>query len=140
MVAVTVKLILITVVNFAATYTFNTPQYSTLEQTIDDIKDDMISLSNLIHSTPEVGHEEHKAHENITNYLKKYIEKSPHESSFKLTPSAYNIPTAFEIIYSSQNSEKGATVGFNSEYDALPQVCCVTKKAYNNDIYIPTDN
>lgn len=39
---------------------------------------------------------------------------------FVVTPHAYGLKTGFEAIF--QHKEGGRTIGFNSEYDALPKV------------------
>ena len=64
-----------------------------------------------MHKHPELGLEEHHAHEILTNYLEK--------NGFEVTRSAYDIETAFTAKYTKGS---GLRVGFCSEYDALPGI------------------
>lgn len=41
-------------------------------------------------------------------------------AGFSVTPHAYGVDTTWEAVY--ENKQGGRTVGFNSEYDALPRI------------------
>lgn len=63
-----------------------------------------------IWSNPELGYQEHIAHDTICDFLEK--------QGFSVTRHAYGIPTAFEA----QSGHGGRLVCFNAEYDALPNI------------------
>ncbi|KAL7409017.1 hypothetical protein BDY24DRAFT_419267 [Mrakia frigida] len=69
-----------------------------------------VSLS--IHDNPELGFQEHHAHSVLVAYLKK-------QEGWKVEgwPS---MPTAFVATF--EHGKGGRTMGFNSEYDALPKI------------------
>ncbi|KAG0042018.1 hypothetical protein BGZ83_000999 [Gryganskiella cystojenkinii] len=82
---------------------------------------DLSLKARLIHSHPELGYEEVYAHQVLTDYLEVI--------GFKVTRSAYDIKTAFIAEYESPATatalsagQKVHSVGFCSEYDALPGV------------------
>ncbi|WVQ82138.1 hypothetical protein IAT38_004266 [Cryptococcus sp. DSM 104549] len=78
---------------------------------IDGINKDMRALNLAIHDNPETGFKEVKAHKNLVAALKKL--------GFELSnPSS--LPTAFVATYT--HGKGGRTFGFNSEFDALPEV------------------
>jgi amidohydrolase len=63
-----------------------------------------------IHSNPELGYQEHLAHDNITSLLESL--------GFKVTKHAYGLETSFVAEY----GEGGQVVAYNAEYDALPGI------------------
>lgn len=67
-------------------------------------------VSCQIHQNPELGFEEFKAHDNITNMLESL--------GFQVTRHAYGLDTAFVAEY----GQGGRVVAFNAEYDALPGI------------------
>lgn len=76
-------------------------------QKIDDISEDLCSLSDLIWDHPEVKYTEHYASTKLKQYLK--------EQGFNVADSLANIPTAFKASFG-----KGSPViGLLAEYDAL---------------------
>ena len=75
---------------------------------IDEISDELITVSHAIHENPELGYEEHFAHEQLTQLL---IDKG-----MNVTKGAYQLDTAFEATV----GEKGPVVALLCEYDALP--------------------
>ncbi|ODN97329.1 hypothetical protein L198_03892 [Cryptococcus wingfieldii CBS 7118] len=80
-------------------------------QAIDAIDADMRELNLAIHENPELGFKEFKAHENLVASLNKL--------DFDVTnPSS--LSTAFVASYT--HGENGRVFGFNSEFDALPNV------------------
>ncbi|CAB4433646.1 unnamed protein product [Rhizophagus irregularis] len=85
----------------------------TVIKAIDNKSEDLRTISLQIHEKPELSYEETFAHNLLVNYLK--------DQGFKVTPSAYNVETAFVAEFSSKGGE-GRIVSFNSEYDALPGI------------------
>ena len=83
---------------------------STICSYIDDISDELIAVSHAIHENPELGYEEHFAHEQLTKVL---IDKG-----LDVHKSAYEIDTAFEAIA----GKTGPVVALLCEYDALPGI------------------
>ncbi|KAF9154196.1 hypothetical protein BGX21_003071 [Mortierella sp. AD011] len=92
-----------------------------VKQAIDNETDSLREISLQIHSNPELGNEEFFAHKTLTDYLE--------TKGFKVTRHAYEIDTAFLAEYESPATtaaaaagEKVKTIGFCSEYDALPGI------------------
>ena len=83
---------------------------STICSYIDDISDELIAVSHAIHENPELGYEEHFAHEQLTKVL---IDKG-----LDVHKSAYEIDTAFEATA----GKAGPVVALLCEYDALPGI------------------
>ncbi|CAK4033839.1 Peptidase M20 domain-containing 2 [Lecanosticta acicola] len=77
---------------------------------VQDIKRELRKLSIEIHDNPELQYKEFHAHNVLTNYLKD-------QKGWHVTPSAYDIKTAFVAVYDS--GKRGPVVSFNAEYDAL---------------------
>lgn len=77
---------------------------------VGDIKPDLRRVSIEIHDNPELQYKEFHAHEVLTKYLEM-------QKGWKVTPSAYEIETAFVAVYDS--GKEGPVVSFNAEYDAL---------------------
>ena len=77
---------------------------------IDDISEELIAVSHAIHENPELGYEEHFAHEQLTKVL---IGKG-----LDVHKSAYEIDTAFEATA----GKAGPVVALLCEYDALPGI------------------
>ncbi|KAG0197957.1 hypothetical protein BGX28_008562 [Mortierella sp. GBA30] len=94
---------------------------SVVKDAIDSHSDSLRDLSLQIHSNPELAYEEVLAHKILTDYME--------EKGFKVTRQAYGIKTAFVAEYESPAAiaataagQKVKTVGFCSEYDALPGI------------------
>ncbi|WP_077210970.1 M20 family metallopeptidase [Bacillus dakarensis] len=79
---------------------------------IDHCKDDFYNISIYIGENPELGHEEFKACEVLTNQLKKH--------GFQVEIGTCGLSTAFKAVYDS--GKEGPAIGFMAEYDALPEV------------------
>ncbi|KEY64527.1 hypothetical protein S7711_03594 [Stachybotrys chartarum IBT 7711] len=82
-----------------------------IDQFIHDLEPSLWSLSCFIHSNPELGYKEHKAHDALTHFLRS-------QEGWHVTPSAYGMDTAWVAVYNS--GRKGPAVSFNAEMDALP--------------------
>ncbi|KAF9557216.1 hypothetical protein EC968_007719 [Mortierella alpina] len=94
---------------------------SEANEAIDSHSDSLRELSLQIHDNPELGYEEVIAHRILTDYLE--------DKGFKITRGAYGIKTAFVAVYESPaaiaaaaSGKKVKTIGFCSEYDALPGI------------------
>ncbi|KAK5728143.1 hypothetical protein LTR17_012152 [Elasticomyces elasticus] len=82
----------------------------TIGDEVDSLSADMRTISLDIHDHPELQFKEFHAHKVLTEYLNK-------QAGWVVTPSAYNIGTAFVAVYDSR--KKGPVVSYNAEYDAL---------------------
>ncbi|KAL4777919.1 hypothetical protein BJX76DRAFT_344624 [Aspergillus varians] len=83
---------------------------TTIQQAIDARQEELWDINQKIHTNPELGYEEFKAHENITTLLR--------DLGFSVTPHAHGLETSFVAEYGSG----GCVVAFNAEYDALPEI------------------
>lgn len=79
---------------------------------IEENKDEYISLSRRIWENPELGHQEFKACEWLTNELKKH--------DFEVEIGTGGLVTGFRGVYDSKIP--GPTVAYLCEYDALPEM------------------
>jgi amidohydrolase len=79
---------------------------------IEENKDEYISLSRRIWENPELGHQEFKACEWLTNELKKH--------DFEVEIGTGGLVTGFRGVYDSKIP--GPTVAYLCEYDALPEI------------------
>ena len=74
---------------------------------IDSISDLLRPVSLKIHDNPELNYEEYIAHETLTRFLET-------RKGWKVTPSAYGLPTAFIAVYDS--GKEGPVISYNAEY------------------------
>ena len=79
---------------------------------IDEYKNDFYTISQYIGNNPELGNEEFKASKVLIEELRKH--------DFKVVTGVVNQPTAFEAVFDS--GKPGPSIGYMSEYDALPEV------------------
>jgi amidohydrolase len=77
---------------------------------IDTADGDLRDLSLDIHAHPELAHEEHHAHEVLTDFLE--------QRGFAVERGAHGLPTAFRAVAGSGDP----TVAVLCEYDALPGI------------------
>lgn len=89
------------------------PHFTSISDYVDFITDDLSSINTEIHSNPELGYEEVKAHELLTSFMEE-------QEGWNVTRSVGNISTAFMAVF--EGSGEGPIVGFNAEYDALPEL------------------
>ncbi|KAJ4515248.1 hypothetical protein HRR86_009061 [Exophiala dermatitidis] len=80
------------------------------DESLEGVAQALWEVNHQIWSNPELGYQEHIAHDTICDFLEK--------QGFSLTRHAYGIPTAFEA----QSGHGGRLVCFNAEYDALPNI------------------
>lgn len=83
-----------------------------IESTTESYLSTIHTVNNTIHANPQLAWEETIAHDIFVEELGK--------KGFHVTPSAYGVKTAFEVIFNGKAA--GRTVSFNSEYDALPGI------------------
>jgi amidohydrolase len=79
---------------------------------IDNIGDNLYSISDFMYYNPEGGNKEFKAVEKLTGILK--------ENGFKVEMGIAEMPTAFKAVYDSKIP--GPAVAYLCEYDALPEI------------------
>ncbi|KAJ4377154.1 hypothetical protein N0V86_006595 [Didymella sp. IMI 355093] len=89
------------------------PHFAAIGDYIDSITDELSSINTEIHSNPELGYEEVKAHELLTSFLEE-------QDGWNVTRSVGNISTAFMAVF--EGTGEGPVIGFNAEYDALPEL------------------
>nr|CAG8458714.1 2215_t:CDS:10 [Entrophospora candida] len=86
---------------------------STIESVIDEISEELRTISIGIHEKPELAYQEKFAHDTLTDYLE--------SKGFRVVRQAYGLETAFHAEYTSPIGP-GRIVAINSEYDALPGI------------------
>ncbi|MBM7094494.1 M20 family metallopeptidase [Bacillus sp. H-16] len=79
---------------------------------MDKLKNRMFEISQFIGNNPELGNEEFKACEILSETLR--------EHNFIVNTNIVGQPTAFEAVY--ESGRPGPNVAFMSEYDALPEI------------------
>lgn len=89
------------------------PHFAAISDYVDSITDDLSTINTEIHSNPELGYEEVKAHELLTSFMEE-------QEGWNVTRSVGNISTAFMAVF--EGSGEGPVIGFNAEYDALPEL------------------
>src|SRR5690242_18401840 len=89
------------------------PHFTAISDYVDSITDDLSTINTQIHSNPELGYEEVKAHELLTSFMEE-------QEGWNVTRSIGNISTAFMAVF--EGSGEGPVIGFNAEYDALPEL------------------
>ena len=72
----------------------------------------IIEISDTIHDEPELGYNEYKASELLTNELKKY--------GFVIEKGIGGLPTSFKASLTGKN--ENPTISILAEYDALPKI------------------
>lgn len=70
----------------------------------------LLKVSHQIHDHPELGFQEHKAHDLLCQTLA--------EEGFEVTPGAFGLDTAFVAVA----GHEGPTIAILCEYDALPEI------------------
>ncbi|KAF8853609.1 metal-dependent amidase/aminoacylase/carboxypeptidase [Acephala macrosclerotiorum] len=82
-----------------------------INKSIDDLDSQLHDINRKIHENPELGYEEHKAHDNVVAFLRAH--------GLAVTPHAFGLETSFVCDY---GKDDGPVVAFNVEYDALPGI------------------
>lgn len=81
-----------------------------IDQVVADRAADLLEASHRIHAHPELGYQEHQAHDVLTDLLE--------GSGLAVTRGAYDLPTAFEAVA----GDGGPRIAVLCEYDALPGI------------------
>lgn len=82
---------------------------------VDSIAGQLWVVNRQIHDNPELGYQEHIAHDTLTNFMRR-------QKGWTVTPSAYGLETAWIAVYeghTNNGSNPVVTVSFNAEMDAL---------------------
>ncbi len=79
---------------------------------VDDISKTLVDMSNFLYHNPEIAGEENKALKLITDELER--------NGFKVKRGISGVTTSFFAVYNCE--EKGQSVAFLSEYEALPKL------------------
>lgn len=79
---------------------------------VEELKDELISMSEFIFNHPEVGYEESKASNLLADYLR--------SNGFVVEMGYGGLPTAFRAIY--KNGIGGPCIGLLCEYDAIKNI------------------
>ncbi|KAL3456078.1 hypothetical protein BJX64DRAFT_52395 [Aspergillus heterothallicus] len=87
-----------------------------VQDTLRKFDEDLQFINHKIWSNPEIGYEEHKAHDNICALFDGLNE------GYIVRRHAYGLDTAFEIEYAHGETAKGRVLTFNAEIDALPGI------------------
>jgi len=82
-----------------------------IDAVVDEHAEVLLDASHRIHAHPELGFQEHHAHEVLTTVLA--------DAGLDVTPGAYGLDTAFEAT---AKGGDGPTVAVMCEYDALPGI------------------
>jgi amidohydrolase len=77
---------------------------------VDRLADRLIDVAHQIHAAPEIGHQEHFAHELLTGMLE--------DAGLAVERSAYDLATAF----AARAGDCGPLIAVLCEYDALPEI------------------
>ncbi|MFZ5354394.1 MAG: M20 family metallopeptidase [Bacillota bacterium] len=79
---------------------------------LEDIKPDLLEINDFMYHNPELGDQEYKAVEKLTELLAFH--------GFKVEKGILGKPTAFKAVYDSV--KPGSAIAYLCEYDALPEV------------------
>ncbi|KAL2871387.1 M20 family metallopeptidase [Aspergillus lucknowensis] len=89
-----------------------------VQDTLREYNDELQAINHKIWSNPELGYEEHKAHDNICDLFDRLK-----PAGYTVRRHAYGLDTAFEIEYKHDDDASNSRVlTFNAEIDALPGI------------------
>lgn len=86
----------------------------TIDFVVNDLQPSLWKVNTFIHEHPELGFEEHTAHDVLTQYLRS-------RGDWAVTPSAHGMATAWEAVF--DTGRPGPTVSFNAEMGELSNSC-----------------
>ncbi|KAK2767692.1 hypothetical protein FQN54_003850 [Arachnomyces sp. PD_36] len=86
-----------------------------VDEYIGKFSERLRAVNKSLHDNPELGFNEHHAHDTICDFLEKEVE------GLQVTRHAYGLETAFEAR-AGNKSDSGRCINFNLEYDALPGI------------------
>lgn len=85
---------------------------SQIVKEIDNIEEELVDLSKVIHSNPELAFKEYLAMENISQLLEKH--------GFQVEKGIAGLETGFKAEF--KGNGDGPTIAFLAEFDALPEI------------------
>ncbi|KAL2811783.1 hypothetical protein BJX63DRAFT_268746 [Aspergillus granulosus] len=88
-----------------------------VQATLRRYDEELQAINRKIWSNPEVGYQEHKAHDNICALF-----DGLKSEGYTVRRHAYGLDTAFEIEYTHGTSANRRVLAFNAEIDALPGI------------------
>lgn len=88
----------------------NPEHLSTISDFIDELGDELWSLNDFIHTHPELGYHEYKAHDALTSFFRR-------RKGWSVTTSAYGLETAWEATF--DTGRRGPVIAFNAEMGRL---------------------
>ena len=91
----------------------SSPYLDNVSDYIDSIYDELWTINKEIHDNPELGYEEFEAHDLLTSFMED-------QDGWNVTRSVGGVETAFKAVFEGEGD--GPVVGFNAEYDALPEL------------------
>ncbi|KAL4814522.1 hypothetical protein BDW67DRAFT_186719 [Aspergillus spinulosporus] len=83
---------------------------ASIDEALQTANASLRALNQKIWSDPETAYEEHRAHNEICDFLE--------ERGFSVTRHAFGLDTSFEA----KSGSGGRLINFNAEYDALPEI------------------
>lgn len=91
----------------------SSPHLDDVSDYIDSLYDDLWTINKGIYDNPELGYEEFEAHDLLTSFMEE-------QDGWNVTRSIGGVETAFQAVFDGNGD--GPIVGFNAEYDALPEL------------------
>lgn len=91
----------------------SSPHFDSVSDYLDSIYDDLWTINKAIYDNPELGYKEYEAHDLLASFFED-------QDGWNVTRSVGGIETAFQAVFDGQG--EGPIVGFNAEYDALPEL------------------
>lgn len=98
---------------FARQSNASSPHLDDVSNYIDSIYDDLWTINKEIYDNPELGYEEYDAHDLLASFMED-------QDGWNVTRSVGGVETAFQAVF--EGNGDGPIVGFNAEYDALPEL------------------
>jgi len=91
----------------------SSPYFDSISAHLDSIYDDLWTINKAIYDNPELGYEEYEAHDLLASFFEE-------QEGWNVTRSVGGVETAFQAVFDGEG--EGPIVGFNAEYDALPNL------------------
>ena len=88
-----------------------------IESFVRSLEASLWPVNVFLHNHPELGYKEHKAHDELTNFMQS-------QDGWVVTRSAFGMETAWMAIY--DTGKPGPTVSFNAEMGIMPPVKLIT--------------
>ncbi|KAM0703388.1 hypothetical protein Q7P35_009327 [Cladosporium inversicolor] len=91
----------------------SSPYFDSVSNHLDSTYDDLWTINKAIYDNPELGYKEYEAHDLLASFFED-------QDGWNVTRSVGGIETAFQAVFDGEG--EGPIVGFNAEYDALPEL------------------